>query len=100
MEVHLRRIPLSHRSHVIGFQALAMGVDEHESALERDFVTLADFRVDWSDGRCEIVEIKYRTDARWLEPLSACLRRCPVVGAEQRRAFPYRDRARHSRPAA
>jgi hypothetical protein len=93
MEVHLRRIPLSHRSHVIGFQALAMGVAEHESALERDFVTLAsfidasaavtaqpvtirfehegcqrrytpDFRVDWSDGRCEIVEIKYRTDLR------------------------------------
>lgn len=89
----MRRIPLSHRSHVIGFQALGTGVAEHESALERDFVTLAsfmdasalvtaqpvtirfehegrqrrytpDFRVDWSDGRCEIVEIKYRTDLR------------------------------------
>jgi TnsA endonuclease N terminal len=62
-------------------------------ALERDFVTLAsfmdadalvtaqpvtirfahegrqrrytpDFRVDWSDGRCEIIEIKYRADLR------------------------------------
>jgi hypothetical protein len=93
MEGHLRRIPLSHRSHVIGFQALETGVAEHESALERDFVTLAsfmdasavvtaqpvtirfehegrrrrytpDFRVHWSDGRCEIVEIKYRVDLR------------------------------------
>lgn len=93
MEGHLRRIPLSHRSHVIGFQPLGTGVAEHESALERDFVTLAsfmdasavvraqpvtirsehegrqrrytpDFRVDWSDGRSEIVEIKYRADLR------------------------------------
>lgn len=93
MEMHLRRIPLSHRSHVIGFQPLEMGTAEHESALERDFVTLVsfmdanavvtaqpatirfahegrqrrytpDFRVDWSDGRCEIVEIKYRADLR------------------------------------
>ena len=89
----MRRIPLSHRSHVIGFQALATGLAEHESALERDFVTLAsfsdagavvtpqpvtirfehegrqrrytpDFRIDWSDGRSEIVEIKYRADLR------------------------------------
>lgn len=93
MEGDLRRIPLSRRSHVTGFQALATGVAEHESALERDFVTLTsfmdagavvtaqpvtirfedegrqhrytpDFRVDWSDGRSEIVEIKYRTDLR------------------------------------
>lgn len=89
----MRRIPLSHRSHVIGFQVLRTGMAEHESALERDFVTLAsfmdasavvtaqpvtirfdhegrqrrytpDFRVDWSDGHCEIVEIKYRADLR------------------------------------
>jgi hypothetical protein len=39
----LRRIPLSRRSHVIGFQPLASGTAEHESALERDFVTLASF---------------------------------------------------------
>jgi len=91
MEDDLRRIPLSRRSHVTGFQALATGLAEHESALERDFVTLVsfldagaavtaqpvtirfedagrqrrytpDFRVDWSDGRSEIVEIKYRAD--------------------------------------
>ena len=89
----MRRIPLSHRSHVTGFQSLPTGVTEHESALERDFVTLTsftdagavvtaqpvtirfkdegrqrrytpDFRVDWSDGRIDIVEIKYRTDLR------------------------------------
>jgi hypothetical protein len=93
MEGKLRRIPLSRRSHVIGFQALATGVTEHESALERDLVTLTsfmdadalvtaqpitlrfehegqsrrytpDFRVDWSDGRTEIIEVKYRTDLR------------------------------------
>jgi hypothetical protein len=93
MEGDLRRIPLSQRSHVTGFQSLATGVTEHESALERDFVTLTsftdaaavvtaqpvtirfkdegrqrrytpDFRVDWSDGRTDIVEIKYRTDLR------------------------------------
>jgi hypothetical protein len=39
----LRRIPLSRRSHVIGFQPLATGIAEHESALERDFVTLTSF---------------------------------------------------------
>src|ERR1700693_4918257 len=89
----VRRIPLSRRSHVIGFQALATGLAEHESALERDFVTLSsfadagavvtsqpvtirfehegrtrrytpDFRVDWSDGLSDIVEIKYRADLR------------------------------------
>lgn len=93
MEGDLRHIPLSRRSHVTGFQALATGIAEHESALERDFVTLTsfmdagaivtaqpvtirfedegrqrrytpDFRVGWSDGRADIVEIKYRTDLR------------------------------------
>ena len=39
----MRRIPLSRRSHVIGFQPLARGIIEHESALERDFVTLTSF---------------------------------------------------------
>jgi hypothetical protein len=84
----LRRIPLSRRSHVTGFQSLATGLTEHESALGRDFVTLTsftdaaavvtaqpvtirfkdegrqrrytpDFRVDWSDGRIDIVEITH-----------------------------------------
>lgn len=86
-----RRIPLSRRSHIIGFQPLATGTAEHESALERDFVTLASFRdpnasilsqpvtISFRDGSCsrrytpdflvrwsaltnEIVEIKYRSD--------------------------------------
>ncbi len=89
----MRRIPLSRRSHVTGFQALATGMAEHESALERDFVTLTswldagatiasqpvtlrfthdgerrrytpDFLVRWSDGRAAVVEIKYRADLR------------------------------------
>jgi hypothetical protein len=93
MEGDVRRIPLSRRSHVTGFQSLTTGVTEHESALERDFVTLVsfadagavvtaqpitiwfedegrrrrytpDFRVDWIDGGIDIVEIKYRVDLR------------------------------------
>lgn len=89
----MRRIPLSHRSHVTGFQSLGTGLTEHESALERDFVALSsfrdagavltaqpvtirfehegrrrrytpDFRVAWSDGAIDIVEIKYRVDLR------------------------------------
>jgi hypothetical protein len=87
----VRRIPLSRRSHIIGFQPLATGTTEHESALERDFVTLSsfldphavitaqpitiayrvgavirrytpDYFVAWSDGRREVAEIKYLSD--------------------------------------
>lgn len=76
-----------------GFQVLPGGITEHESALERDFVTLAtftdpnakvtsqpvtiafrdggmarrytpDFLVHWSSGHSELVEIKYRSDLR------------------------------------
>jgi hypothetical protein len=89
----LRRVPLSHRSHVTGFNVVPTGMTEHESALERDFVTLSsfadgdakitsqpitirfehngvrrrytpDFLVEWSDGRLELVEVKYRADLR------------------------------------
>jgi hypothetical protein len=87
----LRRIPLSRRSHITGFQPLPTGTAEHESALERDFVTLTsfldphavitaqpititfqvgaatrrytpDYSVEWNDGRREIVEVKYLSD--------------------------------------
>lgn len=87
----MRRIPLSRRSHIIGFQPLATGTTEHESALERDFVTLAsflypdasitsqpvtlsfrdgptarrytpDFLVRRRAGPAELVEVKYRAD--------------------------------------
>lgn len=90
----VRRIPLSRRSHVVGFQVLpGPGLTEHESALERDFVTVTafrdataqivaqpitllflegirsrrytpDFLVHWSDSRSELIEIKYRADLR------------------------------------
>jgi TnsA endonuclease N terminal len=89
----LRRIPLSRRSHIIGFQPLPTGTAEHESALERDFVILSafldpqavitaqpititfqvgavtrrytpDYSVAWSDGKREIVEVKYLSDLR------------------------------------
>lgn len=92
----MRRIPLSRRSHVTGFGSFETGLVEHESALERDFALLAsfddagamivsqpitirfdsadglrrytpDFSVRWSDGRFELVEVKYRADllANW-----------------------------------
>jgi hypothetical protein len=38
-----RRIPLSRRSHIIGFQPLLTGTATHESTLERDFVILTSF---------------------------------------------------------
>ncbi len=89
----MRRIPLSHRSHIIGFQPLATGTAEHESALERDFVTLTsfldptasitaqpvtvsfhdgtnarrytpDFLVRREPGTSQLVEVKYRADLR------------------------------------
>ena len=89
----MRRIPLSRRSHVTGFRPLDGEAVEHESALERDFVLLVsfldagavitsqpmtiefqdaarlrrytpDFHVIWSDGRSELVEVKYRVDLR------------------------------------
>lgn len=89
----MRRIPLSRRSHVTGFQVIAASATEHESALERDFVALAtftdasariipqpvtipfhdgrvarrytpDFLVHWCTGRSELVEVKYRADLR------------------------------------
>jgi len=79
------------RSHITGFQPLATGVAEHESALERDFVTLTafldahasvtsqpitlsfrhegrarrytpDFLVRWSTLRTELIEVKYQAD--------------------------------------
>lgn len=89
----MRRIPLSRRSHVTGFGSVNGRLVEHESGLERDFVLLTtfldpgaaitsqpvtihfenagkrrrytpDFRVIWSDGRSELVEVKYRADLR------------------------------------
>lgn len=49
----MRRIPLSRRSHIIGFQPLPTGTAEH-----------ADYCVAWSDGTREIVEVKYQSDLR------------------------------------
>jgi hypothetical protein len=90
----VRRIPLSRRSHIIGFQALhTPGLTEHESALERDFVTLTsfcdasakivsqpitlwfldnskshrytpDFLVLWSNDTSELIEVKYWKDLK------------------------------------
>ena len=39
----MRRIPLNRRAHVTGFQPLATGTAEFESALQRDFVALTSF---------------------------------------------------------
>lgn len=89
---HGRRIPLSRRSHIIGFQSLITGATDHESALERDFVTLTSFAkpsasirsqpvtIVFEDGgvrrrytpdflvRCaddlELIEVKYESDLK------------------------------------
>jgi TnsA endonuclease N terminal len=87
----LRRIPLSRRSHITGFQPLPTGTAEHESALERDFVARTslldpaasiisqpvtlrfrdgsktrrytpDFLVRGSNGRSRLIEVKYRAE--------------------------------------
>ena len=89
----MRRIPLSRRSHIVGFQPLPTGLVEHESALERDFVMLTSFldrgasivsqpitlkfqeRRQWhrytpdflvrpSIGQAQLVQVKYRGDLR------------------------------------
>lgn len=89
----MRRIPLSRRSHIIGFQPLPTGTAEHESALERDFVTLTsfldptasvisqpitltfreglsarrytpDYLIRRINGAAQLVEVKYRADLR------------------------------------
>ena len=89
----MRRIPLSRRSHIVGFQTDASGLIEHESALERDFVILTRFRdaaakivsqpvtlsfldgiqsrrytpdfwVRWGDGTAELIEVKYWEDLK------------------------------------
>lgn len=87
----MRRIPLSRRLHVTGFQPTRSGAIDHESALERDFVTLTrfldrrvaitsqpitivfrhggkarrytpDYLVRWGDDRSELVEVKYHAE--------------------------------------
>lgn len=104
----MRRIPLSRRSHVTGFGTASGAVVPHESALERDFalrvsfldagavitsqpVTISfshddrqrrytpDFHVRWSDGRGELVEIKYRADLR-----NACARKAAIRSTKMR----------------
>lgn len=89
----MRRIPLSHRSHITGFQPLATGTAEHESALERDCVTRTSFLfptasivsqpvtltfrdgakmrrytpgflVRRTDGKGRLIEVKYRAELR------------------------------------
>ena len=87
-----RRIPLSRRSHIIGFQWIPGGATAHESALERDFVTLTSFlnpaatiqsqpiTIAFEDRGCrrrytpdylvrgvscdELVEVKYESDLK------------------------------------
>ena len=56
----LRRIPLSRRSHIIGFQPLATGIADHESLLERDFVTLTSFLHPDASIRAQPVTLSFR----------------------------------------
>lgn len=59
-----RRIPLSWRSHITGFQPLATGIAEHESALERDFVTLTSFLDAAASIIAQPVTLNFRHDGR------------------------------------
>jgi TnsA endonuclease N terminal len=59
-----RRIPLSRRSHITGFQPLATGVSEHESALERDFVTLTSFLDADASIISQPITLTFRHDGR------------------------------------
>ena len=60
----MRRIPLSRRSHIIGFQPLPTGTAEHESALERDFVTLTSFLDPTASIISQPVTLTFRDDLR------------------------------------
>jgi hypothetical protein len=59
-----RRIPLSRRSHITGFQPLATGVAEHESALERDFITLTSFLDPDASIVSQPITLTFRHDGR------------------------------------
>lgn len=61
----MRRIPMSRRSHVTGFQALGAGLTEHESALERDFVTLSSFLDPGARIMAQPVTIRFEDGARF-----------------------------------
>lgn len=82
----MRRIPLSRRSHITGFQTLTVsGLTEHESALERDFVALTTFR----DAAARIIS----------QPITLSFREGPTA----RRYTPdflvhWGERARRERP--
>lgn len=107
-----RRIPLSRRSHIIGFQPLPTGAASHESALERDFVTFTsfvqpsaiihsqpitivfedggrrrrytpDFLVQHSGG-AELVEVKYEHDLKTQQSTLAPAFRAAELWAQER----------------
>lgn len=60
----MRRIPLSRRSHIIGFQPLATGIADHESLLERDFVTLTSFLHPSASIAAQPVTLSFRDGAK------------------------------------
>jgi hypothetical protein len=57
-----RHIPLSRRSHIIGFRPLPNGTASHESALERDFVTLTSFLNPAAIIRSQPITIHFEDD--------------------------------------
>jgi hypothetical protein len=60
----LRQIPLSRRSHIIGFQPLATGIADHESLLERDFVTLTSFLYPSASITAQPITLSFRVGAK------------------------------------
>ena len=64
MTGHVRRIPLSYRSHVTGFQGLPTGAIDYESALERDFVLLTLFDDPSARIRSQPVTLNFEHEGR------------------------------------
>jgi len=60
----VRRIPLSYRSHVTGFQGLPSGAIDYESALERDFVLLTLFDDPSARIRSQPVTLNFEHEGR------------------------------------
>jgi hypothetical protein len=78
----LRRIPLSRRTHMSGFQPLATETTEHESALERDFVTLARFLPPDASITSQPITLSFRNGATMRRYTPDFLVRHPTSWAE------------------
>jgi hypothetical protein len=61
----MRRIPLSRRLYITGFQPLSTGTAEYESALERDFVVLSSFLDPHAVIAAQLITTTFQVAATW-----------------------------------